>query len=36
MIETDKFNVFLVNDGKRYEVPFLKRLGDFPMRSARL
>lgn len=29
MIETDKFNVFLVNDGKRYEVPFLKRLGDF-------
>lgn len=29
MIETDRFNVFLVNDGKRYEVPFLKRLGDF-------
>ena len=29
MIETDKFNVFLVNEGKRYEVPFLKRLGDF-------
>lgn len=29
MIEIDKFNVFLVNDGKRYEVPFLKRLGDF-------
>lgn len=29
MIETDNFNVFLVNDGKRYEVPFLKRLGDF-------
>lgn len=29
MMETDKFNVFLVNDGKRYEVPFLKRLGDF-------
>lgn len=29
MIETDKFNVFLVNDGKRYEVPFLKRLGVF-------
>lgn len=29
MIETDKFNVFLVNDGTRYEVPFLKRLGDF-------
>lgn len=29
MIETDKFNVFLVNDGKRYEVPFLKRLGGF-------
>lgn len=29
MIKTDKFNVFLVNDGKRYEVPFLKRLGDF-------
>lgn len=29
MIETDKFNVFLVNDEKRYEVPFLKRLGDF-------
>ena len=29
MIETDKFNVFLVNDGKCYEVPFLKRLGDF-------
>lgn len=29
MVETDKFNVFLVNDGKRYEVPFLKRLGDF-------
>lgn len=29
MIETDKFNVFLVNDGRRYEVPFLKRLGDF-------
>lgn len=29
MIETDKFNVFLVNDGKRYEVSFLKRLGDF-------
>lgn len=29
MIETDKFNVFLANDGKRYEVPFLKRLGDF-------
>lgn len=29
MIETDKFNVFLVNDGKRYEVPFLKRLGAF-------
>lgn len=29
MIETDKFNVFLVNDGKRYEVPFLKKLGDF-------
>ena len=29
MIETDKFNVLLVNDGKTHEVPFLKRLGDF-------
>lgn len=29
MAETDKFNVFLVNDGKSYEVPFLKRLGEF-------
>ena len=28
-MEADKFNVFLVNDGKHYEVPFLKRLGDF-------
>ena len=28
MTETDRFNVFLVNDGRHYEVPFLKRLGD--------
>lgn len=29
MAETDRFNVFLVNDGKHHEVPFLKRLKDF-------
>ena len=29
MADTDKFNVFLVNDVRHYAVPFLRRLGDF-------
>lgn len=29
MMETDKNRIFLVNDGKYYDVPFMERLGDF-------